>query len=482
MHKGMTSGLLMTAALVGLSLAMVGCTAQAGDRAGGDVGKKVRVLTLASAGSDIGEPLATWADQVSELSKGTLRIEFKTGWRSGEPTAEAGIVRDVVTGKVDMGWAGARVWDRLGVTSFQPLVAPMLIDNQALQAKVFSDGIAAEMVKDVDSAGVVGLGVLPGPMRKVLGVSKPFVEPADFAGQVVGLQDGDVAKETLLALGAKPRTVPSGAELDGLDAYEQQLASIAGNHYELTAKFVTSNVNLWPRPLVFFAAKTVVASLTAEQRGALRNAAAASLSAATKTAKAEDDGAVPQLCKGGLTFTAASEKDMRALRAAVQPVYDKLNADPRTKATITRIQALKAKLGVKPDAPTCSGQPAAGHTGTRSDAIPDGTYQMTLTDKESKKCPGDEGNTGARFELQMHRGQVQLFEQTAGGPREIADVGSYRIFRDRFELTESGAGGITVDMLWSFDGKKLTLTDMRNGFCGAEVVWTTHPWVLQKSP
>ena len=71
-------------------------------------------------------------------------------------------------------------------------------------------------------------------MRKVLGVSRPFVEPADFAGQVVGIQDSAVAKQTLDAIGSTPKPVPAEAPLDGLDAYEQQLASIAGNSYDAT--------------------------------------------------------------------------------------------------------------------------------------------------------------------------------------------------------------------------------------------------------
>jgi hypothetical protein len=32
-------------------------------------------------------------------------------------------------GKVDLGWVGTRVFDTLGVASFQAVTAPMLIDN-----------------------------------------------------------------------------------------------------------------------------------------------------------------------------------------------------------------------------------------------------------------------------------------------------------------------------------------------------------------
>ncbi len=104
MSKIVTVGMSMTAALTGISLAVAGCSIQAGDRAGGDTGKHVRVLSFAQAGDGVGAPLTQWAEQVTQLSRGTLRIDFKDGWRSGEPTAEAGIISDVGKRKVWHGW------------------------------------------------------------------------------------------------------------------------------------------------------------------------------------------------------------------------------------------------------------------------------------------------------------------------------------------------------------------------------------------
>lgn len=483
MHTNMKKRRWTTAALLSLALGLGGCTAQASDRAGGDAAGQVRVLTLANANDGAPIEVSSWAAQVGQLSKGTLRIEIRNDWRSGEPGAEAGIIDDVSNSKVDMAWVGARAFDRAGVKSFQALLAPMLIDSQALQAKVFTAGIAARMVADIDSDRLVGIGVLPGPIRKVLGVSKPFLRPADFVGKVIGLQDGEVAKKSLVALGAKTRNVPSGAKLDGLDGYEQQLASIGGNHYELSARFVTSNVNLWPRPLVLFAGKNVVDSLTAEQQGALRTAVGTSLPANLEAARSEDQDAVPDLCKAGMTFPVASAQDLRDLQDSVLPLYDELSADPGTKGNIAAIKALKAAVGSGPDTTTCFGQPV-GTTGSSSSAIPDGTYQMTLTGHDWRDCPGHEREQAGLLEMELRNSEVKVYGRPLGvtgapaGPREIGWVGSYRVFRDRFELTESGTRHI-LSALWKFDGKKLTLSDMKNGGCDDVTVWTTHPWLLK---
>ncbi len=189
-----------------------------------------------------------------------------------------------------------------------------------------------------------------------------------------------------------------------------------------------------------------------------------------------------QGCEAGMTFTVASDKNLRELRGAVQPVYNELNADPGTKASIDAIQALKAALGARPDTARCSGQPVAT-TGSSSTAIPNGTYRMTLLGKDWGSC-SVKPNPDVVQELELRNGEVRQYAQPLGatgapaGPREIGWVGSYRVFRDRFELTESNVGH-TMSTLWTFDGKKLTLSDMQNGRCDDITVWTTHPWVLK---
>ena len=59
------------------------------------------------------------------------------------------------------------------------------------------------------------------------------------------------------------------SSLDGLDAYEQQLDSIVGNHYSADAGYVTGNINLWPRPLVIFMNHAALDALTADQQATL---------------------------------------------------------------------------------------------------------------------------------------------------------------------------------------------------------------------
>jgi TRAP-type C4-dicarboxylate transport system substrate-binding protein len=232
-----------------------------------------------------------WAENVDRLTDGSVQIEFKNAWRIGEPDYETATIADVQV-------VGARAFDRVDVTSFQALLAPMLVDSHDLQAKVFEEGIPQEMLAGLEQLDLVGLGVLPGPMRKVLGVEKPFTKPVDFTGAVVGMQDSRVTELSFAALGASTKPLPSGADLDGVDAYEQQLSSIWGNHYELSAGFVTSNLNPWPRPLVLFIGKPVYDDLTDTQQQALASAADDAMLQALDASRAQDDESVADLCQG----------------------------------------------------------------------------------------------------------------------------------------------------------------------------------------
>ncbi|MFG1625285.1 TRAP transporter substrate-binding protein [Kribbella sp. NPDC049227] len=466
-----------TVAVAGLILAGTACEAPARDRAGGNADGETRVLTFAQPNGEVPVQLQAWADNVARRSDGSLRIEFTNQWRDGEADFESGTVRDVQEHKVDMAWVGARVLDKVGVTSFQALLAPMLVDSYDLEAKVFEAGIPAQMLQGVDAIDVVGIGVLPGPLRRVLGIRKPLVSPEAFAGTTVAIQDSALTATTLQAWGAKSRAVPSGAKLSGVDGYEQQLDSIVGNHYAETARYVTANVNLWPRPLVLLMAKDTDKTLDDRQRKALRDAVNDVLSPTFDELRAEDGKATSALCQAGMTFTVASADSLRDLRSTLQRVYDQLGTNDKTSAWLAKIEDLKTTVAVGPDLATCSGTGSAPGPQT----VLDGTYQQKLVDGVVRaactgttppRSPGDEPT----LELVLKNGVATQYERR-GTSREIGWAGTFRIFRDQIQLIERTTNGERMTATWSFDGTRLTLTQLNGAKCDSVAVWTTHAWV-----
>lgn len=470
----------MVAAAATIVITMAaGCGATATtDKAGGSGGSEVRVLRFVQPNQT--EPpaqLAVWAKVVEARSGGTVKIEFLNGWRVGEANFEQGTIDDVKAGKIDGAWVGARVFDTIGVNSFQALLAPLLVDSHDLQGKVFQAGLPEQMMTGLDKVDLVGIGVLPGPLRKILGVTKPYVEPDDFRGATVGIQVSGVAATTFETLGATVRPVPSGRSLGGLDAYEQQLSSIASNNFAATAKYVTGNVNFWPRPLVLFTSHKVADSLTAEQLDVLREAAKLALPDALDASRTEDARAVTPLCAAGMTLPAASGVDLAALRKALEPVYEELSIDPQIASQIAAIQKLKTELGRAPDSAACE---ESKTTKLGSDLA--GEYRWTLTKEDALKYGTDEDKTPGALESNYPSTFTTKLQDGRWTQSQSADsgvaTGRYEVFRDRIVFDWDTGPKLSFTYRASSRGD-LTLKPIHPMAAGDAFVWSTKKWVRE---
>lgn len=477
MNAHRASRTFLPLAVAGLALT-AGCTSAHPDRAGGNGDAVGVVLDMAVGNEAPPAQLAAWADQVKVLSTGTVTIHFSTSYASGTTDYETRAFRDVVTGKIATASLGARALDRVGVTSFQALLAPMLVDNYDLQAQVFVSGVPDQMLQGVTGTGAVGVAVLPGPMRKILGVNRPFLQPANFTGTRIGDQDSALTEQTIRLLGATAVPEPSGAKLIGVDGYEQQLSSIEGNAYLQTgAKYLTANLNLWPRPIVVLMGTTAYGRLTQTQRDALHGAAKAALTNTIDLTSEEDAAAVDKLCSNGMQFPTATPAQLAAVRRSLEPAYVAIAKTASTHAWIDRIQQLKDGLHAAPATAVC---PAAALT----DSTPiDGEYQEHVTTGVDvrRSCPAGElplplapENQVDTFTVVFDHGTVTQYDTARGGAREVGWHGTYQMFRDTLQLT---SGSDVLTMTWRLSGPTLRLSNLRNSHdCRDAVVWATHPW------
>jgi TRAP-type transport system periplasmic protein len=425
--------------LVGLALVLVvlaGCGGSSADKAGGTSRQKPRVLTMADAGAGSDE-LHGFVKEVARLSGETIRIEVKSRWRLGQVSYENGLINDVRAGKADLGWAGSRAWDSVGVMSLRALHAPLLIDSYAVQERVVQSPLVGEMLAGLEPIGLAGLGVLPGPMRKPLGISKPLVAPADYTGLRIGVQQSLVADETMRALGAKPVWFPALGAVSGLDGIEQQTAAIEGNRYDTVGKHFTANVNLWPRPLVIFTGKQVFDSLSPNQRNALRQAVANAIPAQTAALRRTEQEAAGNLCRRGLKFETASPHDLAALRRAVQPVYDALARDPQTRKFLSAIAAIGKDVAAEP-APNCRGVGQEAGQGAGGHSTLDGVYEMTTS--KSAAAPEFLAENWGKWVFVFDRGHFAITQEN----RDACTwgYGTFIVKGHQVEWTFTDGGGI----------------------------------------
>jgi len=362
-------GAVLTAGLVAVLLA--GCAGPDVNKAGGQAARAPVVLTLANPlGSS--EEVDGFAGEVARLSAGTIRIDVRSRWRYGQVAFESGLIGDVRAGKADLGVAGSRVWDSVGVTSLRALDAPLLIDGYALQERVVASPLVAQMLQGLAPLGLVGLGVLPGPMRYPFGVARPLRGPSDYAGLRIGVPQSRVGSATVRALGATPVWLGSGGPIAGLDGIEGGIGLIQGSSQY---RYLTGNVVLWPRPLVVFASREALAKLTPGQRRILARAVAADAAPETSVLRDEQRTAIADLCRSHqLRLVVAGSADLVALRRAVRPVYAQLERDPGTRRQIAAIEAMRAGIAPEP-APGCG---AAARPAARAGPL-DGVYKFTST-------------------------------------------------------------------------------------------------------
>jgi TRAP-type C4-dicarboxylate transport system substrate-binding protein len=397
-HRAVRVGLLIL--LVAAALGAAGCTAGAHgpDKAGG--GAEPTVLHLADTSGDLRfQPtVQEFADRVNELSNGSLRIESVDRWGNFADDAETQVVRAVADGDVDLGWVGTRVFDTMGVNSFQALSAPMLVDSYALEEAVIRARITDRMLKGVRRLGVAGVAVLPDVLRKPIAAGRPIVRLADWRGLRFATLPSEVQAAAIRALGAVPAQVFGKGRQQGLDdgtisGFEMGIwlyESSSSATVRRKAPYVTSNVDLWPQMDAVIANPSRLASLTDEQRGWLDEAAK---QAATDSAVliAADTKAVRDSCAGGSRFAEASPADVARIRAAFAPVYEVLERDRRTKAYMQEIRALKhATRGEGPPGvpPGCTGkaptQPTSGISTAGSKL--DGTYRWIISRGDAAKA------------------------------------------------------------------------------------------------
>jgi TRAP-type transport system periplasmic protein len=392
MDRMLSRASIRVALAAALACAAVGCSDDGTggvDKAGG-TGEPV-TLRMATAYHDLGDlpALAYFVNQVAEVSDGAVRIEIVGEWGDAAPNAEESVVRGVADGDADLGWAGSRVFDTLGVTEFQALAAPMLVDSYALEGTIIRSGITKEMMSGLDDVGVEGLGVLAEGLRKPFGVERPIVGPGDWKDITFATVASKTQAAAISALGAEPVELFGSGREEALDEGEIQGFEFSLYNYSRDpalqdkAPFVTANVNLWPLMSVVFGNPEGLSALSTEQRGWLEEAArdAADRSSTLVDTDAES---VRNVCGGGPRFTVASAHELAALKKAFAPVYASFRKDPTTEMFIDKILALKdtvAPAAAVPSNEDCAGAaPGPGESGTgTAPAALNGTYRYKIT-------------------------------------------------------------------------------------------------------
>jgi TRAP-type C4-dicarboxylate transport system substrate-binding protein/Tol biopolymer transport system component len=305
-------------------------------------------LAVADAPGRPSEPYVTeFIEQVKTLSDGDITIE--PTWQAGSdttPVFEQGVVKVVKEGQYDLGLAGSRAWDSLGITSFQALQAPFLITDDALAEAVAASEIGTRMLAGLSSANVIGLALWPEDLRHPFSVipGKSILSPEDFKGATVKVVPSEVSHLLIKAFGGNP--------MFGDEGYQAAESGLRQGFSLMGTPTATGNVIFFPKFQVLFANGPAFEKLSEAQQNVLREAASATQKKAVAEHPSEVD-AGTAWCAGGGSIVMASDEQIAAFEAAAKPVFDKIEQDPLNAELIAAIRDLKANTEPFPGAEAC---------------------------------------------------------------------------------------------------------------------------------
>jgi len=307
-------------------------------------GRRRVVLRFANAyPSTAGLPgLERFAEAVRVASSGEVRIRFINKWTADDDRhEETTVTRDIIGGKAELGWVGARVLGSVGARAFDCLQAPLLFRTYRDQQLLWQSGVPDALLGRLEQIGLIGLALLPGEMRKPFGFSRRFVEPADFESCVIRTHESTVGEATFRALGARPILL-SAAELplarqqcDGMDLHP---AAVSGWDYR---GYLTVNVNLWPRLTAIVANRRAFDALESDTQQLL-SSVARQTTAHALTCLSGQEQRYQRACNEAVVAVTAPADGCAALRQQLEPIYQRLRDDPDTGAFLGKLERLLA--------------------------------------------------------------------------------------------------------------------------------------------
>jgi TRAP-type C4-dicarboxylate transport system substrate-binding protein len=363
-----------------------GCGSESGENKAGSLSPATPVELVLANHEGGSENVADWAQAVERLSGGSIRIRISNNWRQGESDYEKATLDDLRRGEVPLASVMSRAFDEVGVTSFQPLAAPFLIDSIELEQRVLKSEVAERALAGAAGSGMVGLALLPGELRRPVGLTHALAAPEDYRGARVYTREGKVAAATLAALGARPAHGPLDTWFEDVDGAEVGLSAVRGQPALARREArITANVVLWAQPSTIVMNEDAFEGLSDDQQRALREASATAFDERSRAFAALHDEHHLVVCRMGVKLVGATPPQREALDAAVQPVYRMIERGPGNAEAIAKIRELKADA--PPETIDCGGTSAPQSEAQPADTTLEGVFRMTLTEDELAHSP-----------------------------------------------------------------------------------------------
>ena len=145
-----------------------------------------------------------FVEGLEEVSGGRIKVEVVDEFGDGAADAESRLVEAIATGELDGGIPATRAFAEAGISGLEVVEAPMTITNYDAEKALISRDVADELLGRLEGTGVVGLGLVLGPLRRPFAAEAPLLAPEDFDGGRFRVFNSPTQSDSIRALGGEP--------------------------------------------------------------------------------------------------------------------------------------------------------------------------------------------------------------------------------------------------------------------------------------
>jgi TRAP-type C4-dicarboxylate transport system substrate-binding protein len=290
---------------------------------------KARELTLSTAVGPafaLGKAGERWAKLVIEKSGGKLSIQLRPGAILAErdPAREFIALRDAVA---DLAVGSTLYWSAQ-VRALGAVGLPWIAAEDAQLAALTTGAMKEKLMAAVLAAGAMPLALAPLGHRELATIGEPVRSPDDIAGRAVRIVSTPFLVDLYAGLGARPQAMALADAISAfrsgkLDAQEGAPATLAAARLDAVG---VRHVTLWGAvaEVAIFAVNRVVWERSSEaERAIMSGAAEQAAQELAELARTENEAALGELRKRGVSILRLTASGQAAFAAAARPVYDK---------------------------------------------------------------------------------------------------------------------------------------------------------------
>ena len=314
---------LVSLVVISSLLLVTGCSSQksAGDNKAAGATKVMKMGSANAKDRSLNKGLYKFGEIVEKETNGAIKVEvFTDGLLGGDRQVLEALQMNTVQGTIVSTGVVAAFAPR-----FDAFDLPYLFKDKQTAYKVFDGPIGDEVLKDLPSAKLVGLGYWENGFRHVTNNKRPIMTAEDFKGLKLRTLESKVHVEFWKMMGANPTPMSfsqlySALEQGVVDGQENPYGNVVMSKFFEVQKYLTNTGHVY-NSNVFIVSKDFYDSLSDKEKEIVKKAAIEARDYQRKLNEEEDQTSVAFLTEKGMKINDLNPGEKEKIMQMVQPLY-----------------------------------------------------------------------------------------------------------------------------------------------------------------